>query len=309
MNRSPQKSRSFSRAAYEQHRATSDGGDSIRSDSAPPGAYFICPYQGGSHAEWPKDSHEHAPTQTGRITCCSPKAVDTEYRPPPVARVSKRPKKLRAISRVSTGGSPVGERRCGGELLPTRRTLFQIDVFEQRGDVEGVSKRPAEPNPSTSPHAPREPGGALVDPTLPPDELQMPTASASPRSTVMIACRLRLDWQSELSWSRHAALLQPYYEPLRHPKARGLSLAGFQLVVAPTGWLSLSTCCRHYPSAAAAGGPCTDWKASPHHGAHPDRGSFCLKMSYAQMTRYEENVPTGRNRAFQESLRPFGTSP
>ena len=96
-------------------------------------------YQGESHAEWPKERHEHAPTQTGGVTCRSPKAVDTEYRPPAVARVAKRPKKLRAISRVSPGRSAVGERRCGGELLPTRRTLLQIDVFEPRSDLENVA--------------------------------------------------------------------------------------------------------------------------------------------------------------------------
>src|SRR5271156_2522983 len=40
--------------------------------------------------------------------------------------------------------------------------------------------------------------------------------------------------------------LQRYYEPLRHPRAPGLSLA---LPVLRT--LSLCTCCRHYPGAAA----------------------------------------------------------
>jgi hypothetical protein len=45
---------------------------------APPGAYFISHYQGGSHGEWPKDRHEHAPTKTGGVICCPPKAVDTE---------------------------------------------------------------------------------------------------------------------------------------------------------------------------------------------------------------------------------------
>ena len=53
--------------------------------------------------------------------------------------------------------------------------------------------------------------------------------------------------------------LQRYYEPLRHPSAPGLALAGFQLVVAPTTpWgfpccvrFLLCTCCRHYPGAAA----------------------------------------------------------
>ena len=52
--------------------------------------------------------------------------------------------------------------------------------------------------------------------------------------------------------------LPRYYEPLRHPKAPSLSLAGFRLVVADHALglpvfraLSLCTCCRHYPGAAA----------------------------------------------------------
>src|SRR5881409_585449 len=52
--------------------------------------------------------------------------------------------------------------------------------------------------------------------------------------------------------------LQRYYEPLRHPRAPGLSLAGIRLVIAGhtlglpvLRTLSLCTCCRHYPGAAA----------------------------------------------------------
>jgi hypothetical protein len=48
-----------------------------------------------------------------------------------------------------------------------------------------------------------------------------------------------------------------YYEPLRHPGAPSLSLAGVQFVVADHALglpmfraLSLCTCCRHYPGAA-----------------------------------------------------------
>ena len=49
--------------------------------------------------------------------------------------------------------------------------------------------------------------------------------------------------------------LQRYYEPLRHPKAPSLSLAGFRLVIADHALglpvlrtLSLCTCRRHYPA-------------------------------------------------------------
>jgi hypothetical protein len=53
---------------------------------------------------------------------------------------------------------------------------------------------------------------------------------------------------------------QRYYEPLRHPRAPGLSLAGVQLVITDHALglpvlraLSLCTCCRHYPGAATGG--------------------------------------------------------
>src|SRR5882757_7765074 len=52
--------------------------------------------------------------------------------------------------------------------------------------------------------------------------------------------------------------LPRYYEPLRHPRAPSLSLTGFRLVIADHALglpvfraLSLCTCCRHYPGAAA----------------------------------------------------------
>src|SRR6476646_5323467 len=52
--------------------------------------------------------------------------------------------------------------------------------------------------------------------------------------------------------------LPRYYEPLRHPRAPGLSLAGVRLVITDHAsglpvlrTLSLCACCRHYPGAAA----------------------------------------------------------
>src|SRR5208337_3954007 len=51
--------------------------------------------------------------------------------------------------------------------------------------------------------------------------------------------------------------LQRYSEPLRHPKAPGLSLTGVRLIIPDHAMglpvlrtLSLCTCCRHYPGAA-----------------------------------------------------------
>src|SRR5271170_537953 len=54
------------------------------------------------------------------------------------------------------------------------------------------------------------------------------------------------------------ALPSAHYEPLRHPGAPGLSLAGVRLIIPDHASglpvlraLSLCTCCRHYPGAAA----------------------------------------------------------
>jgi hypothetical protein len=53
------------------------------------------------------------------------------------------------------------------------------------------------------------------------------------------------------------ALPSAHYEPLRHPKAPSLALAGFPLIIADHAMglpvlrtLSLCTCCRHYPGVA-----------------------------------------------------------
>src|SRR4029077_10384477 len=58
------------------------------------------------------------------------------------------------------------------------------------------------------------------------------------------------------------ARLQRYYEPLRHPSAPGLSLTGVRLIIPDHALglpvlraLSLCTCCRQYPGAAAGRNP------------------------------------------------------
>jgi len=89
-------------------------------------------FQGLSHAEPTKDNPS---LQTRHATCLPPKAVDAECRPRQVGRFRKRATKLRAISRTCPRRSAVGERRRGGELLPTRRTLLQIDVARPRPDI------------------------------------------------------------------------------------------------------------------------------------------------------------------------------
>src|SRR5258708_4174187 len=75
--------------------------------------------------------------------------------------------------------------------------------------------------------------------------------------------------------------LQRYYGPLRHPSAPGLSLAGVRLIIPDHALglpvlraLSLCTCCRHYPGAAAGRTPRS---SHPAVSAFPGRvaGSAC----------------------------------
>src|SRR5262249_32692460 len=72
-----------------------------------------------------------------------------------------------------------------------------------------------------------------------------------------------------------------YYGPLRHPSAPGLSLTGVRLIIPGHALglpvlraLSLCTCCRHYPGAAAGRTPRSSRPAVP---AFPGRvtGSAC----------------------------------
>ena len=71
--------------------------------------------------------------------------------------------------------------------------------------------------------------------------------------------------------------LPRYYEPLRHPSAPGLSLTGVRLIIPDHALgfpvlraLSLCTCCRHYPDAAAGRIP---HSSHPAVSAFPGRGS------------------------------------
>src|SRR5450756_2134760 len=87
--------------------------------------------------------------------------------------------------------------------------------------------------------------------------------------------------------------LQRYYEPLRHPKAPGLSLAGFRLVIADHALglpvfraLSLCTCCRQYPGAASG----RSFAHSPSRISLPRNGSrvglrIVLFEAYSALTR------------------------
>ena len=90
--------------------------------------------------------------------------------------------------------------------------------------------------------------------------------------------------------------LQRYYKPLRHPTAPSLSLAGVWLVIPDHALglpvlraLSLCTCCRHYPGAAAGRRRRSSHPAVP---AFPDNvvGSACTS-SFSRS--HEAMVATG----------------
>ena len=55
---------------------------------------FHLPLQGVSHAEWPKDKHEAAPTETGSVICWPLTAVGIECAPPRATGLPQREKKL-----------------------------------------------------------------------------------------------------------------------------------------------------------------------------------------------------------------------
>ena len=98
--------------------------------------------------------------------------------------------------------------------------------------------------------------------------------------------------------------LPRYYEPLRHPRAPGLSLTGFQLVIADHASglpvlraLSLCTCCRHYPGAAA--GRITSL-VHPTVSAFPERvvGSACAS-SFSRLARRSLALRPAHSRCHQ----------
>jgi hypothetical protein len=119
-----------------------------------------------------------------------------------------------------------------------------------------------------------------------------------PISRSFTTCCVRLELRSLPSTG--VIRLQRYYEPLRHPTAPDLSLAGFRLVIADHALglpvfraLSLCTCCRHYPGAAAGvffAHPFQPYQPSPiwrsGRPAHrPFRGLLGVHSRYGLHTR------------------------
>src|SRR3954464_9835741 len=98
--------------------------------------------------------------------------------------------------------------------------------------------------------------------------------------------------------------LQRYCEPLRHPTAPGLSLAGVRLVIPDLALglpvlrtLSLCTCCRHYPGAAAGR---TLRSSHPAVSAFPERvvGSACTS-SFSRLARRSLALRPAHSRGHQ----------
>ena len=98
--------------------------------------------------------------------------------------------------------------------------------------------------------------------------------------------------------------LQRYCEPLRHPSAPGLSLAGVRLIIPDHAQglpvlraLSLCTCCRHYPGAAAGRTPRS---SHPAVSAFPERvvGSACTS-SFSRLARRSLALRPAHSRGHQ----------
>src|SRR5713226_2892950 len=98
--------------------------------------------------------------------------------------------------------------------------------------------------------------------------------------------------------------LQRYCEPLRHPMAPGLSLAGVRLVIADHAMglpvlrtLSLCTCRRHYPGAASER---ILRSLHPALSAFPERvvGSTCA-LSFSRLARRSLALRPAHSRCHQ----------
>ena len=95
-----------------------------------------------------------------------------------------------------------------------------------------------------------------------------------------------------------------YYGPLRHPRAPGLSLAGVRLIIPDHALglpvlraLSLCTCRRHYPGAAAGRLPRS---SHPAVSAFPERvvGSACA-LSFSRLARRSLALRPAHSRGHQ----------
>ena len=123
-----------------------------------------------------------------------------------------------------------------------------------------------------------------------------------PISRSLSTCCVRLELRSLPSTG--ITRLQRYYEPLRHPRASGLSVTGLRLVVPDHALglpvlraLSLCTCCCHYPGAATGG---TTSLIRPVISAFPERvvGSACAS-TFSRLARHSLALRPAHSRCHQ----------
>src|SRR6202048_3353325 len=120
-------------------------------------------------------------------------------------------------------------------------------------------------------HAPEYPHGSSCrtrhrsDSRLPPSLSRVTPSAVSEHVSELLGCPISRSLTTSCVClelrplpSTGITRLQRYCEPLRHPSAPGLSLAGVRLIIPDHASglpvlraLSLCTCCRHYPGAAA----------------------------------------------------------
>src|SRR5260221_9371895 len=100
--------------------------------------------------------------------------------------------------------------------------------------------------------------------------------------------------------------LQRYYGPLRHPTPPGLSLAGVRLIIPDHAMglpvlraLSLCTCCRHYPGAAAGR---TLRSSHPAVSAFPGRVAGSARtLSFSRLARRSLTLRPAHSRGHRMS--------
>ena len=132
---------------------------------------------------------------------------------------------------------------CGGQKSPSQpwRPLPTLDAtYPPAPHYASGSRTRHHASPRATPSAVLEHSSELI---------------GCPISRSLTTCCVCLELRSLPSTG--VTRLQRYYEPLRHPRAPGLSLAGVRLVISDHALglpvlrtLSLCTCCRHYPGAA-----------------------------------------------------------
>ena len=149
-----------------------------------------------------------------------------------------------------------------------------------------------------------------VSPALPSLSRVTPSAASEhfpellgcPISASLATCCVRLELRPLPSTG--VTRLQRYYEPLRHPRAPGLSVTGVRLVVPDHAMglpvlraLSLCTCCRHYPGAATG---CPASLIHPVVSAFPDRvvGSACAS-TFSRLARRSLALRPAHSRCHQ----------